>query len=309
MSSFTVPPPSPPPSTTTTTTTSSLPSSSDMEVECTHTLIAKWSKQRLSFDMTETMTIYNLKTLLTGRTSILQKRQKLIGLTPLTGKLTDATKISDLKVKSKKSKANETSSPNSGKVIIEFILMGTPEAEIFVDPENAEDLPDVVDDFGFDFNAGGDEWVRQINNSSNLQKYIKSTEIFMIEPLRDKPLLVLDLDHTLLDFSRRTIEQGGEAGSLKRPYMDFFLSTLYPHYNFIIWSQTSWRWLEIKLTELGMLTSPNYKINFVLDKTSMFKVESVKKGGEVFEHSVKPLQLIWEKIGSNKFGSHNTGEM
>lgn len=38
----------------------------------------------------------------------------------------------------------------------------------------------------------------------------------MIEPLRDKPLLVLDLDHTLLDFSRRTIEQGGEAGSLKR---------------------------------------------------------------------------------------------
>lgn len=102
------------------------------------------------------MTIYNLKTLLTGRTSILQKRQKLIGLTPLTGKLTDATKISDLKVKSKKSKANETSSPNSGKVIIKFILMGTPEAEIFVDPENAEDLPNVVDDFGFDFNAGGE---------------------------------------------------------------------------------------------------------------------------------------------------------
>ncbi|GMH97287.1 hypothetical protein TrST_g7480 [Triparma strigata] len=106
-------------------------------------------------------------------------------------------------------------------VVLEFILMGTPESDIFIDPSDCPDLRDVVDDFGFDFNAGGEEWVRQITNSTNLKKYIKSTEIFMINPLRPKPLLVLDLDHTLLDFSRKTLENGGEPGSLKRPYMDF----------------------------------------------------------------------------------------
>ena len=54
--------------------------------------------------------------------------------------------------------------------------------------------------------------------------------------------------------------------------MDHFLSELYPYYDIAIWSQTSWRWLELKVTELGMMTSETYKICFVLDKSNMFKV-------------------------------------
>ena len=54
--------------------------------------------------------------------------------------------------------------------------------------------------------------------------------------------------------------------------MDYFLSELYPYYDIAIWSQTSWRWLELKVTELGMMTSETYKICFVLDKSNMFKV-------------------------------------
>ncbi|GMH97588.1 hypothetical protein TrVE_jg1597 [Triparma verrucosa] len=325
MSSFTVPiaadmidPSQPTPSTTSTTSTTNTnttststtsPSQSqsyaDSEITPTHTLIAKWSKQRLSFSMTRTMTIYNLKTLITGRTNILQHRQKLIGLSPLQGgQVTDETKVEELKVKKRK-KTDDTPSTGST-TVLEFILMGTPESDIFIDPSDCPDLPDVVDDFGFDFNAGGEEWVRQITNSTNLQKYIKSTEIFMINPLRPKPLLVLDLDHTLLDFSRKTLENGGEPGSLKRPYMDFFLTSLYPYYDLCIWSQTSWRWLEVKLTELGMISNPGYKIAFVLDKTSMFRVESTKPDGTIFEHHVKPLQLIWSKLGESKYGPHNT---
>lgn len=71
-----------------------------------------------------------------------------------------------------------------------------------------------------------------------------------------------------------------------------------------VWSQTSWRWLEVKLTELGMLTHPGYKITFVLDKTSMFQIVSTNKSGKSLTHYVKPLQIIWSKFP--QWSSKNT---
>jgi ubiquitin-like domain-containing CTD phosphatase 1 len=79
-----------------------------------------------------------------------------------------------------------------------------------------------------------------------------------------------------LDFSRKTLEMDsihhvgqGAAASMKRPYMDEFLTEAYKYYDMVVWSQTSWRWLETKLIELGMITNPRYRFCFVLDKTSM----------------------------------------
>lgn len=46
---------------------------------------------------------------------------------------------------------------------------------------------------------------------------------------------------------------------MKRPHMDAFLTAVYEYYDLAIWSQTSWRWLELKLTELGFLSNPNYR--------------------------------------------------
>lgn len=37
-----------------------------------------------------------------------------------------------------------------------------------------------------------------------------------------------------------------------------------------------------------------------------FRVESTKPDGTIFEHHVKPLQLIWSKLGESKYGPHNT---
>ena len=51
--------------------------------------------------------------------------------------------------------------------------------------------------------------------------------------------------------------------------------------------KTTWRWLEIKLIELGLLASMNYKLCFVLDKASMLKLST---------GYVKPLQVIWNKM-------------
>lgn len=85
--------------------------------------------------------------------------------------------------------------------------------------------------------------------------------------------------------------------------MDEFLTTAYKHYDLVVWSQTSWRWLETKLTELGMLTHPGYRFCFVLDKTSMFTIASTKRDGTKVVHHVKPLQIIWSKFP--RWGSHN----
>jgi ubiquitin-like domain-containing CTD phosphatase 1 len=126
------------------------------------------------------------------------------------------------------------------------------------------------------------EWLQHVATEGNLKKFTEQTEVFFMNPPRDnavaattasassssrnavpvKPLLVLDLDHTLLDFSSKTLARDGTthvvgqgmAAVMKRPYMDEFLTSCYQYYDLVVWSQTSWRWLETKLTELGMVS-------------------------------------------------------
>jgi ubiquitin-like domain-containing CTD phosphatase 1 len=116
------------------------------------TLVAKWGKERISIDsLDENTTIGQVKDLLSERTGVLQKRQKLIGLTVKgRSKVDDNVIIGDLKLK-----AGKKTDPS--RKIHEFIMMGTKEEQIFVDPGDKDDLPDVVDDFDLDFNAGSSE--------------------------------------------------------------------------------------------------------------------------------------------------------
>ncbi|KAL7544170.1 hypothetical protein ACHAWF_007551 [Thalassiosira exigua] len=270
-------------------------------------MIAKYGKRKIELTTAASTTIGEVKEMLREETGILPRRQKLIGLKGKQGSVVgDDEPLSNLKVKGKK---------GDGVVAHQFILMGTPEEGIFVDPSEKDDLPDIVDDFDLDFNAGSEA------KEDNLQKFTEKTEVHVIHPPRssdgaDKPLLVLDLDHTLLDFSTKTLQENGAsatdvgrsddavANQLKRPYMDEFLTWTYKYYDLVVWSQTSWRWLEVKLTELGMLTHPGYKICFVLDKTSMFQIVSTNRSGKKVTHHVKPLQIIWSKFP--RWNSRNT---
>jgi ubiquitin-like domain-containing CTD phosphatase 1 len=109
------------------------------------------------------------------------------------------------------------------------------------------------------------QWIQHKAKEDNLQKFTESTQVHIINPPRGsaadnthKPLLVLDLDHTLLDFSSRTLTENGAtamdigssddavANQLKRPYMDEFLTWAYKYYDLVVWSQTSWKWLEVR---------------------------------------------------------------
>jgi hypothetical protein len=62
----------------------------------------------------------------------------------------------------------------------------------------------VVDDFGvdFDYEAEAARWHRSSRNARKLKEYTAKTEVNWIATRRPgKALLVLDLDHTLLDFT------------------------------------------------------------------------------------------------------------
>jgi ubiquitin-like domain-containing CTD phosphatase 1 len=306
------------------------------------TLIAKWGKEKIELtDLPPTTNIAQVKDMLSEKTNVLPKRQKLIGLATLTKgtKVTDELFLSELKPKSKA--MTKTKTADDGMIVLQsikhnFILMGTAEKDIFVDPMDQDQdlLPEVVDDFDLDFNAGSQEWLAHVATGQNLKKFTESTDVNIIHaPRTGKPLMVLDLDHTLLDFSRKSIEQASTADResssnsgdnnnngtnhhhhystqetierMKRPYMDEFLAKAYQSYDLVVWSQTSWRWLETKLIELGMLANPRYRFCFVLDKTSMFAVTSTARSGKKVKHYVKPLQIIWNKFPGT-WGPHNT---
>mmetsp|Transcript_53909 Transcript_53909/g.122871 ORF Transcript_53909/g.122871 Transcript_53909/m.122871 type:complete len:390 (+) Transcript_53909:34-1203(+) len=233
--------------------------------------------------------IRDLKRLLEEETAVPCTRQKLIGL--VKGKLPpDETLLSEL-VQGMKGPPYP------------FTLMGTPDDKLFIDPSDRDDLPEVFDDFALDYEAEATRWHRSKRNARKLAEFTAKTEVNWISPRRPgKALLVLDLDHTILDFSRHDELPAVQA---KRPGMDHFLTQCHRHYDIVIWSATHWRWLEVKLTELGMLTHPNYKICFVLDKSSMFRIISEKPNGEEFKHSVKPLRLLWDKFPES-WGPSNT---
>lgn len=92
---------------------------------------------------------------------------------------------------------------------------------------------------------------------------------------------------------------------MSRPFLHEFMCEVYKYYDIVIWSQTSWKWVEMKCTQLGLLTSQHFKLCFVLDRSSMFSISSIQKDGKKCEHEVKALQIIWSKF-SHLWGPHNT---
>jgi len=186
-------------------------------------------------------------------------------------------------------------------------LIGTPQGSEFKDPFELEDLPEVLNDFDWDFSADPDAAAKFISDMRNRRKIMEAAQKLNIEfmnPLRDNMrLLVLDLDYTILDTRPLT------SGSLPptecaRPGLHEFLEAVYPYYDICIWSQTSWVWLETKLVELDLVGSDrNYKISFVLDKTLMFRVFSTRNG-KPFAHAVKALDIIWRRLP--QFSAKNT---
>ena len=190
-----------------------------------------------------------------------------------------------------------------------LMLIGTVERDIIIEPD-PEDLPDVFNDMDVDYSGDtSGKTVRTADNLMLLQQRIASVEVTLINEVRpSKKLIVFDLDYTLYDCGKKSRQAAGAAiNLLKRPGADDMLTQLYAGgYDIVIWGATHWKWVEMKLTDLGMLTHPSYKILSVLDRSAMFRLGGADAKGKKGAHEVKPLEFVWQKVGGGVFSAANT---
>jgi len=258
-------------------------------------LTFKWKSKSFALSLAASATVRQLKYEIAQLTNVMPIRQKLIVKHRSSAlRVSDDTCLADIDIQSGKP----------------FLVVGVQEHHVLVEPDPADlkedDLSDTQRDVdylvGEDVEAGAESILDDVRNRSALQKALESVTInFINQPRPNKKLLVLDLDYTLFDMKSRS----DDYSSLRRPHTHEFLALCYRNYDLVIWSQTSWRWLEIKLTELGLLTHPDYRISFVLDKTCMPRLYTTDaQTGEEYHHAAKPLLAIWSKLP--QFSGANT---
>ncbi|KAH6587583.1 hypothetical protein BASA50_011188 [Batrachochytrium salamandrivorans] len=278
-------------------------------------LTAVWQRTKYPLQLPPETTVMQLKQKLQTLTGVQTDRQKLLGL--VKGKLPpDSASLASLAIASN----------------LSFNMMGSVQEQIFQPPPDGT-LSDIIDDMNMDIDYNANHSELQLPhidpvNISSLEKITRKTNIHLINSLRSgKKLLVLDLDLTLFDCKTPATH----IDLLARPGLHDFLATVYAYYDICIWSQTSWKWLEMKITELGMLTHLDYRIAFVMDQSTMFSIVSLLKpssstsvsdpaivsrsgtgsnsasasGMVPTKHQVKPLQLIWNKF-PGRFDASNT---
>lgn len=81
---------------------------------------------------------------------------------------------------------------------------------------------------------------------------------------------------------------------LARPYLHHFLSSVYPHYDLIIWSATSMKWIDVKMRELRVSNHPDFKVTCFLDHQAMVTVRD-KKGDSASQVADMHSQQRWLK--------------
>ncbi|KAK9833518.1 hypothetical protein WJX81_000663 [Elliptochloris bilobata] len=247
-------------------------------------LMVKWSGQELKFTMGSGATVGELKRKIAEQTSVQPKRQKLLGLKAKGAKLaSDEVLIEDLVLK-----------PGA-----KIMMMGTPEAVTAALDVQAEVAPHVQDDFNTAEGVLEDvAFVDREENQEKLRRRIASVDVKVLNPPRPgKKCLVLDIDYTLFDLG----SAAERPEELARPHLHEFLAACYEHYDIVIWSATSMKWIEVKMRELGCATHPAYRLVCYLDHKAMVTCRTDKYG--VFD--CKPLPLLWAKF-SEHYGEHNT---
>jgi len=244
--------------------------------------LCKFKSDEIIVELEQNSTLLHLKTKLFEATNIEISGQKLMGIKYKTGcnweKFGNEVLLENLICKKK------------GKYSV-IMLAGVPSNKILIQPDVIVD--EIVDDLEWDIWPCEEEISDMKERRAKLENSIAIANINIMNELdRDKKLIVLDLDQTLFDFGARN--QTTAPSHTIRPGLTEFLEVCWKYYNIVIWSATAWNWVEIKLTELGLLFHGGFKISFVLDKSTMLNVKSTRSG-KLSTHSVKPLELIWRK--------------
>ncbi|CAL5223258.1 g5742 [Coccomyxa viridis] len=238
-------------------------------------LTIRWSSKEIPIKYADDDTVATLKRKIQEETRVQPKRQKIMGLKAKGGKMAgDDTPLRDLVIK-----------PGA-----KLMMLGTPEEETAQLDAQAEIAPHIQDDFDI-----AEDTLQALDVKDNpefqerLRKRIRNAKIKTINPPRPgKKVVVLDIDYTIFDLNS-TAEHPHE---LARPHLHEFLTAVYPHYDIVIWSATSMKWIEIKMRELGVSTHSGYKLAAFMDNTAMVTVHTAQRG--VFD--CKPLPVLWGRF-------------
>lgn len=189
----------------------------------------KWNNQVFKpANLLASQTVNDLKIELYKLTQVLPERQKILGLKTSSGSMaTDDTLLQDLKFKAG----------------TKFMMMGSREESISDVNKKPENLPEVIDDF--DIEPSSEVCLHEREEYLNkIAKRVNEYKIQMFnEPREGKKLLVLDIDYTLFDH----VSSAERASQLMRPYLHEFLTQAYDDYDIVIWSATSYKWIEVKM--------------------------------------------------------------
>lgn len=257
----------------------------------------KWRTETFELALPATATLADAKAAAAAHTGIAPATLKLLGAKTKAGKpATDGGAVGDLSLK-----------PG-----VRLMLLGTPAAasaalEAAAKAAPAPD-PDVGDDGG-DWVASGataaELDVRACPHAADrLAKRCAAFKLVLRVPPRvGKKMLVLDIDHTLFDLGS-TAEC---AADLARPHLHTMLAAAHPHYDIIIWSANSMKWIEVKMRELRLASHPDFQLTAYMDALAMVTVRTPAHG--VF--NAKPLEVLWSNLadahgGHRHWGPHNT---
>ncbi|KAG5670563.1 hypothetical protein PVAND_000817 [Polypedilum vanderplanki] len=240
----------------------------------------KWNNTMYNFELDDTDDIQILRYMIYRETNVRQDRQKILNLKGKGGiKITESSKIIELDIK-------------EGKCLM---MVGSREEDIASIVLKPDEMDEVLNDFD-EPDQESESYEKKEVYLAKIRRRIKDYKIEEFnKPRPGKKLLVLDIDYTLFDH-RSSAENGHE---LMRPYLHEFLTSAYEHYDIVIWSATSMKWIIEKMKLLGVHNNENYKILFYLDYNAMITVHYDKRVVEV-----KPLMVIWGKY--QEWSSKNT---
>ncbi|GAA5869654.1 hypothetical protein JCM1840_000546 [Sporobolomyces johnsonii] len=258
----------------------------ELPQELVYAVTCKWKGASYELKIAEHDTVGDLKAVLWSLTGVPPERMKLVGL--VKGKLPgDEEEVVKLGL--------GDAAPGKRK---EFMMIGTPEGE-----EHKSVGPSVKDEADVDYAATearkkAQQAAQSVRNRRKLKEAADALQIDqMAAPRPGKKLLVLDLDGCILDTTLWK-EPNFSTQMFMRPYLHDFLRLISPYYDVVIWSQTSWRWLEQKLVELDVIgpsRKGDYHIVTTLSRDPMFSVYSEREG-KPWKHEVKALGILWSKF-------------
>jgi ubiquitin-like domain-containing CTD phosphatase 1 len=247
------------------------------------TIDLKWNNSLYQLLVDPDDDVLILKHKIQMETEVLPERQKILNLKGKNNiKIDDNSKISDLLIK-------------QGKPLQ---MVGSREEDIRSVNEKPEETDEIVNDFEDPEQPDNDSFENRDVYLAKIKRRVDEYKVEVFNPPRPgKKLLVLDIDYTLFDH-RSSAETGAE---LMRPYLHEFLTSAYEHYDIVIWSATSMKWIIEKMKLLRVHTNENFKMTFYLDYNAMISIHHPSKGVV----NVKPLKVIWQKF-PEFYSSKNT---